>query len=110
MISCGEAVGKINSLIGSDFDPTIWSKYWNYPDEQFYKSPYKAKQAVNKLLRYFGDLAEEYLSGRGQYEVRIFIDNWAFKFLIADLIDASTIVIFSIYKTDKTLEEWEEER
>ena len=111
MITNKEAVAAINKLLDTDFDPNIWSKHWNYPAEQF--STYRGRQAkkiADKLLKYFGDLAEEYLSSIGQYEIRIFIDNYAYKIFIADLIDYTTVVIFSIWKNDKTLEEWREEQ
>lgn len=105
-----EAVAKINKLLNSDFDPNVYSEHWNYPDQQFATySGLKAKQFVNKILKQFGDLAEEYLEGKGQHEVRVFIDNWAYKIFIADLIDSTTIVIFSIWKSDMTLEEATEE-
>lgn len=101
-----EAVAKINKLLDSDFDPSIWSEHWNYPDQQFATySGLKAKQFVNKILKQFGDLAEEYLDSKGQHEVRVFIDNWAYKIFIADLIDSTTIVIFSIWKSNMTFEE-----
>ena len=111
MITNREAVAAINKLLGSDFNSNIWSKHWNYPSQQFFTTNRtKAKSLADKLLKYFGDLVEDSFRGRGQYHISVFIDNWAYEFLIADLIDYSTLIIFSIYKTDTTLEERHQER
>lgn len=111
MITNREAVANINKLLDTDFDPNEYDRVWSFYPSQFCISRrLNAKQVANKLLRYFGELAEEYLSAKGQYEIRIFIDNWAYRFVIADLLDSSTVILCSIWKTDKTLEEWKNEQ